>query len=410
MSRRSPFLRILAVVSIVIVAVLYVWLVWYSIFDNEGKQLTTLSPQGANAQTIQNLVVPVFLVAGIVGVLVFGATFYILWRFRIRDEVAEADEFPEQVHGKTVLEIGWTILPAVILAGIAVATVITILDLEDRDDTLQIRVYGQQWWWGYQYDGNGDGDFDDVGEDFRSATELVIPAGQEVELIQSSNDVIHSFWIPGLNGKKDTVPGITTYNALQADEPGVYRGQCTEYCGLSHANMRMLVRAVDQETYDEWFANQRAAADEPEPGSLAEEGKAQFGNLCAQCHVVRGQFDKAIETQPPLVSGIAPDLTHFATRGTYAGSIYNLYSPQAVDQPVPTPGDPFDVANPGDPGGAFTGGSAAPYFINRPTLEAWLRNPPAMKPAYAQGQRGMPNLGLTEEQIDQLVAYLETLK
>jgi cytochrome c oxidase subunit II len=408
--RRSPLLRILAALSIATVGVLYVWLVWDSIFGNDGKPLTTLSPQGSNAQTIQNLVVPVFVVAGLVGVAVFGATLYILWRFRVRDEVAEADEFPEQVHGKTVLEIGWTILPAVILAGIAVATVITIIDLEDRDDTLQIRVYGQQWWWGYQYDGNGDGDFDDVGEDFVTATELVIPAGQEVELIQTSNDVIHSFWIPGLNGKKDTVPGMTTYNALQADEPGVYRGQCTEYCGLSHANMRMLVRAVDRATFDEWFENQRRSAEDPAPGSLAEEGKAQFANLCAQCHVVRGQFENAIENQPPLVAGVAPDLTHFATRGTYAGSIYNLYTPQAPDEPVPTPGDPFDVALAGDPGGAFTGGDAAPFFINRPTLEAWLRNPPAMKPAYAQGQRGMPNLGLTEEQIDQLVAYLETLK
>jgi len=409
MPRRSLFLRILGTFAVVLVGGLYVVLIW-AVLQNDGKQLTTLAPAGRFARDIQNLVAPVFIIAGVIGVAVLGTVLYIAWRFRSTAEDGEEEELPTQVHGKTVLEIGWTMLPAIILAGIAVGTVVTIINLENRGpDPLKVRVFGQQWWWGYQYDGNGDGDFDDP-EDFETATEMVIPVGRTVELIQTSNDVIHSFWIPGLNGKKDAVPGVETRWGLEADEVGWYRGQCTEYCGLSHANMRMMVRAVDQATYEEWFANQLREAREPAPGSLAEQGKAQFSNLCAQCHIVRGQFEKARTERPPLVSGIAPDLTHFATRGTFAGSIFNLYTPQESGAPVPTPGDPADVANPGEPGGALVGGDPAPYSVNRTTLEAWLRNPPAMKPAYADGQRGMPNLGLTEEQIDQLVAYLETLR
>jgi cytochrome c oxidase subunit 2 len=229
-----------------------------------------------------------------------------------------------------------------------------------------------------------------------------------VDLTIESNDVIHSYWIPALNGKKDAVPGITTDWSFEASEPGVFRGQCTEYCGLSHANMRMLVRALDRPDYERWLANQLRPAADPEPGSLAEAGHQQFGNLCATCHVVRGQFERAAVEEPPLVAGVAPNLTHLMTRGTFAGSIFNLWSPNLPSAGNPT-GDAEDASLPGDPGGALYGGASDHYF-NRPTLEAWLRDPPGVKPMAAGQERGMPNLGLSEEQIDQLVAYLETLK
>jgi mono/diheme cytochrome c family protein len=154
--------------------------------------------------------------------------------------------------------------------------------------------------------------------------------------------------------------------------------------------------------------NQLAPASDPPDGSDAALGKEQFAALCAQCHVIRGQFETAAEEEPPLVSGVAPNLTHLATRGTFAGSIFNLYSPNLPTVEDPT-GDAGDVSNPGDPGDALFGGDSQFYF-NRPTLEAWLRNPPAVKPMAAGQERGMPNLGLSEAQIDQLVAYLETLK
>jgi cytochrome c oxidase subunit 2 len=194
---------------------------------------------------------------------------------------------------------------------------------------------------------------------------------------------------------------------LQADEPGVFRGQCTEFCGLSHANMRMLVRAVSSSDYDAWVRNQLKdhAADPTNP--VAAEGKKVWQALCAQCHVIKGINDvKMKETPPPLVAGVAPDLTHFMTRGTFAGSIFNLYEPVSSDgQPLPM----SDVAAAGDPGAVLTGGQVNTATVNRVTLEAWLRNAPALKPMYPQGGRGMPNLNLTEEQIDQLVAFLETL-
>jgi cytochrome c oxidase subunit 2 len=405
MQRLPKIVRILAVVSFTAVAVLFAALIVNS-FQNSGKPLTSLAPEGPSADSIQKLLIPVTAIAGIVFVLVIGAIVFITWKFRERKD-SDPDEFPSQIHGVTTLEIGWTILPALILAGIAVGTVMTIINLNrEEPNSIKVQVAGQQWWWEYRYDVNNDGNYDGP-EDITSATELVIPAGKPVQVTTTSNDVIHSFWIPGLNGKKDAVPGLYNPLKLQADEPGVFRGQCTEFCGLSHANMRMLVRAVSSSDYDAWVKNQLKdhAADPSNP--VAAEGKKVWQALCAQCHVIKGINDvKMKETPPPLVAGVAPDLTHFMTRGTFAGSIFNLYQPVSSDgQPLPM----SDVAAAGDPGAVLTGGPVNTATVNRVTLEAWLRNAPALKPMYPQGGRGMPNLNLTEEQIDQLVAFLETL-
>ncbi|CAM8660666.1 MAG: cytochrome c oxidase subunit II [Actinomycetia bacterium] len=405
MQRLPKIVRILAVISFTAVVVLFAALIVNS-FQNSGKPLTSLAPEGPSAESIQKLVIPVTAIAGIVFVLVIGAIVFITWKFRERKD-SDPDEFPSQIHGQTTLEIGWTILPALILAGIAVGTVMTIINLNrEEPNSIKVQVAGQQWWWEYRYDLNGDGNFAGP-EDITTATELVIPAGKPVQVTTTSNDVIHSFWIPGLNGKKDAVPGLYNPLKLQADEPGVFRGQCTEFCGLSHANMRMLVRAVSSSDYDAWVRNQLKdhAADPTNP--VAAEGKKVWQALCAQCHVIKGINDvKMKETPPPLVAGVAPDLTHFMTRGTFAGSIFNLYEPVSSDgQPLPM----SDVAAAGDPGAVLTGGQVNTATVNRVTLEAWLRNAPALKPMYPQGGRGMPNLNLTEEQIDQLVAFLETL-
>jgi len=405
MQRLPKIVRILAVLSFTLVVVLFAALIVNS-FQNSGKPLTSLAPEGPSAESIQQLLVPVTSIAAVVFVLVIGAIVFISWKFRERKD-SDPDEFPSQIHGKTTLEIGWTILPALILAGIAVGTVMTIINLNrEEPNAIKVQVAGQQWWWQYKYDLNSDGNFDGP-EDITTATELVIPAGKPVQVTTTSNDVIHSFWIPGLNGKKDAVPGLYNPLKLQADEPGVFRGQCTEFCGLSHANMRMLVRAVSSSDYDAWVRNQLKdhASDPTNP--VAAEGKKVWQALCAQCHVIKGINDaKMKETPPPLVAGVAPDLTHFMTRGTFAGSIFNLYEPVSSDgQPLPM----SDVAAAGDPGAVLTGGPVNTATVNRVTLEAWLRNAPALKPMYPQGGRGMPNLNLTEEQIDQLVAFLETL-
>jgi cytochrome c oxidase subunit 2 len=405
MQRRSLIVRITAVIVMIIVPVLFLALI-VNAFMNGGKPLTTFSPKGPSADSIQKLLVPVTSIAGIVFVGVMGAVLFIAWKFRARPN-DDPDEFPEQVHGRTTLEIGWTILPALILAGIAVGTVMTIINLNrEEPNAIRVKVTGQQWWWQYKYDLDGDGNFDGPG-DITTATEMVIPAGRPVQVTTASNDVIHSFWIPGLNGKKDAVPGIESPLKLQADQPGVFRGQCTEFCGLSHANMRMLVRAVSPSDYDAWVANQLKTHGSDPTDPTALEGKKVWQSLCAQCHVINGINEvKMKETPPPLVSGVAPNLTHLMTRGTFAGSIFNLYDPVDSSGNVLPAGD---VAAAGDPGAAFTGGAVDTSRVNRVTLESWLRNAPSLKPMYPQGGRGMPNLGLTETQIDQLVAFLETL-
>jgi cytochrome c oxidase subunit 2 len=406
MPRRSIFLRVTAVFAIAVVGLLYLALV-LDVFRNDSRELTTLSPKGPQAETIQTLNIWVFAAAAMVFVLVFGAGFYLMWRFRDRGTDDE-DDVPEQVHGRLALEIGWTIAPALLLLAIAVATVVGIIDLyREPENALKVNVEGQQWWWRFHYDLDDDGSFEGPG-DLTTATELVIPVGRPVDLTIESNDVIHSFWIPALNGKKDAVPGITTDWSFEASEAGVFRGQCTEYCGLSHANMRMLVRALEPADYQRWLENQLTPPEPPTPGTEAADGQQQFGSLCATCHIVRGQFERAAVEEPPLVSGVAPNLTHLMTRGTFAGSILNLWSPEIPTEADPT-GNAEDASVPGNPGDALFGGDSAHYF-NRTALERWLRNPPGVKPMASGQGRGMPNLGLSEEQIDQLVAYLETLK
>lgn len=357
--------------------------------------LDVFQGDGSESQTINTLQEPVFLVACVVGVLVMAAVVVIVIKFRAKPG---DDELPPQTHGALGLELGWTILPAVILAFVAAGTVVTIFDLADQpDDAMHIDVYGQQWWWGFEYDTNNDGDID-----IKTATEMVIPAGQPVVVDIRSRDVIHSFWIPALNGKKDAVPGRTHSLTIQADEPGIYRGQCTEFCGLSHSRMQMRVVALSEADYAAWVENQLQDAAAP-TDDLAQAGLELFQGQCVTCHQING-VDELAPGTAAQVSGAAPNLTHLMTRSTYAGGIFDLYD-QANDNP-PT----YDL------GGIPYNDLPEQGTFNRNQLEAWLRNPPAEKPMapdptqYSQYGRGMPNLNLSEQQIDELVAYLETLK
>ena len=206
-----------------------------------------------------------------------------------------------------------------------------------------------------------------------TANQMVIPAGEEIELSVTSRDVIHSFWIPALNGKKDAAPGRVHPWKLEADEPGVYFGQCTEFCGLSHSRMRMQVVAVTLDDFAAWVAEQLQPAAEPQ-AAAAQRGMEIYQSQCARCHVIDGFNDN---DGADLVANAAPNLTHLMSRTTYAGGIFNMYEPDGS--------------------------------LDRTQLEAWLRNSPAEKPAYAEGRRGMPAMGLDEGQIDDVVAYLTTL-
>jgi cytochrome c oxidase subunit 2 len=343
--------------------------------DNDTPQ-NIFDAQGSQSDKINELQIPVFVVAGVVGVIVLAMVVIIVWQFRVKHH--HADDVPTQIHGNSKLEIAWTILPGVILLPIAVFTVATVFDLAQKpDDALVVDVVGQQWWWEFDYPEQG----------IITANEIVIPTGRDVQVRISSRDVIHSFWIPALNGKRDAVPGRVSSITIEANTPGEYWGQCTEFCGLSHANMRIRAVALSPADFDAWVTNQQNPAVEPSDDA-AKAGQETFtARGCNSCHAITGVSDPQ---DVPLVAGAAPNLTHLMSRTTFAGAAYELIT---SDCDVPPPGP--------------TG--TPPECLNRNDLEAWLRDPNALVPMAASEGRGMPNLNLTEAEIDSLVAYLSTL-
>ena len=319
----------------------------------------TLDPAGPYAETIDNLFMPVVWVAVAVFILVQGVIVFAVIRWR-RRPTDEDDDMPVQLHGNTKLEIGWTILPALVLGLVAVFTVPVIFELDaEPANALEVNVTGAKYWWGFDYP-TDQPEFG-ISEGIVTANELHIPAGQPVYLRLTSPDVIHSFWAPRLNGKRDVVPGRVHTWSLQADEPGAYSGQCAEFCGTSHANMRLKVVAHDPAGWDEWVTEMQTPPVPPLAGAPAEGFELFQQRGCAACHRVEGAYDVVAPDSPP-----APDLTHLFTRDCFAGCIYDLN--------------------------------------DRAEVEAWLRNP----------QRKAGSLmvigQLTEDDIDKLYAYLETLE
>jgi cytochrome c oxidase subunit 2 len=199
---------------------------------------------------------------------------------------------------------------------------------------------------------------------------MVVPAGQEVCAVMTSDDVLHNFWIPALNGKRYLVPGQTTELRLQADQPGEYWGHCAEFCGLSHSLMRARVQALEPAEYEAWLAGQQAGAALPEEGDPEYEGYQVYLNKqCIQCHTVRFEEEGASNIVPPEAFN-GPELTHFASRDVFAGAI------------LPGEGQSHDAA-----------------------LKEWLADPPYIKPGSF-----MPDLALTEAEIDALIVWLDSLE
>ncbi len=328
-----------------------------SFLGSEDQPLTTFEPAGPFSEQINNLFWPVFWIAVVVFILVQGAILVAVFLFRDRSGAKEA----KQLHGSPKLEIAWTIVPALILAGIAVPTTAAVFELTECDpDAIEIQVTGHQWWFEYHYP---DAEID-------TANIMVIPAGQEVCAVMTSDDVLHNFWIPALNGKRYLVPGQTTLLRLQADEPGVYWGHCAEFCGLSHSLMRARVQALEPAEYEAWLAEQQTAAALPEEGTPEDDGYQVFlAKGCTQCHTVRFEDEEASNIIE-RASFNGPELTHFASRSVFAGAV------------LPAEGQSRDEA-----------------------LKDWLADPPYIKPGSF-----MPDLALTEAEIDALIVWLDSME
>jgi cytochrome c oxidase subunit 2 len=352
----------------------------------EDNGQNSLKPEGPQADKIDRLFIPVFWISVVVGVLVLGAVVVFALRFRYR---SGKNENPKQIHGSTPLEIGWTIVPALILAVVAVPTIITIFDLnkEPTGDVVNVTAVGKQWWWEFKY----------PEQDVVTANELVIPAGRPVrvnltacdESLPNKCNVIHSFWVPELNGKRDVVPGRKTFTTIEADKPGTYLGQCAEYCGLSHANMRFRVIAKEPSEFDRWIGEQQQGPTVPfqigtgaqtQPAGPAQElMSTKF--QCTNCHSVGDS----------KVSSYGPNLTHLASRTTFASGYYELTRGRLVDWVHNAPGlipmQSKACREPGEP--------AAGKCVGMPSFS---RDTPAGQPT------------MTQQEAEQIADYLLQLK
>lgn len=317
---------------------------------SNGGPLDSLDPRGPIAQDIDGLFKLTLYIATAIFILVQGAILVAAVLFRDRPGRQE----PKQIHGNAKLEVIWTVIPVLILAAIAVPTVERIFKYtECAPDAMVVDVIGHQWWFEYQYT-----DYDII-----TANTLVIPTDTEICLHMTSDDVIHNYWIPKLNGKRYLVPGQETLLLLEASEPGEYWGHCAEFCGLSHALMRARVDAMPMADFVAWAEAQEAPAQPASDGTLQAEGEALFlgaeGLTCATCHNVDGINN--------LGDPVGPDLTHFASRSAFAGATMELDEPGEI--------------------------------------ERWLANPPEVKPGSF-----MNNFDLTQAQIDALAAWLRSLE
>src|SRR5579871_685936 len=243
-------------------------------------------------------------IASLVVILVAAAVLYSLKRRAPSLEAAAPTGSAQHDEARSPVLIGAACSAVVLLAAFA-ATVITLHATErpSRAPAVTITVIGHQWWWEVQYPDT------DVSRSVITANEIHIPVGQLVRLNISSGDVVHSFWIPELQGKIDEIPGQTNVFWLEADRPGTYYGQCAKYCGMQHANMRLTVIAQPPATFEAWRQGQLEPADQPSD-TLARAGAVAFlAAPCASCHSIRGTL---------ALGRTAPDLTHLASRQTIA--------------------------------------------------------------------------------------------
>ncbi len=290
-------------------------------------------------------------ISAVIFVAVIGTLIYCIVRFR--ETSAQANSEPPQLYGSAPIETAWTVGPILIVFVLALVIVRTVVEARQADPqtgAMTVRVIGHQWWWEYVY----------PDQSVVTANEMHVPvsspnARRPIHLRLESADVIHSFWAPRLAGKTDMIPGHPNDMWFEATQPGVFHGQCAEYCGSQHANMLIRVVAESPAEFEQWLAAQRnPAVDTP---AVAAGREVFFTRTCSNCHAIRGTS---------ATGTVGPDLTHLMSRQTIAAA---------------------EIPN------------------DRKNLAAWLADPGAMKPSCR-----MPDLKLSPAQIDSLVSYLETLR
>lgn len=334
------------------------WLLVVS--DPSTHNLSIFDPVSPPAESIHLLAILVLSITAGIFLLVECVLMYSLFRFR-RGATPPSTE-PPQVYGSKPIEIAWTAAPTLIVFVLVLVTARTLWQVEAKppaprpnDDTLFVTVVGRQWWWEYRYDYyNGDK------LDFITANELHVPAGEDgrprpVRLTLQSADVCHSFWVPRLAGKTDLIPGRTNHTWFQTSQTGVFFGQCAEYCGTQHAHMLLRVVVDAPEDFQRWLEDERKpAVNDP---AVSDGRKAFLRNSCINCHTVRGTSARGTD---------GPDLTHLMSRKTLASGM------------IPN---------------------------NADNLRAWVGDPQKIKPGCL-----MPNFKLSEQDLDLVVRYLQTLR
>lgn len=310
-------------------------------------------PESAGATAIHDLSILLLVLAAVVLVGVEATLLLAVFRFRNRPE-----EMAVQTHGNLKLETGWTVATAVAVMVILGMTIKTMGEATSvpasalpaisafPGDTIVLRVVGHQWWWRFEY----------PQANVVTANEVHVPVGKPIKLQLESADVIHSFWVPRLGGKTDTIPGQINYANLLATTPGTYEGACAEFCGTQHARMGFKVVAVPVAEFSDWIRKQQAEGAQPVT-EAQRAGERAFQQSCGGCHTVAG-------TAAQGTSG--PDLTHFGSRQSLGANSL--------------PNTPENLAR-------------------------WVADPQEVKPGNL-----MPTEKLDQATIDQLVAYLDNLK
>ena len=369
--------------------------------------------------------------ATLVFVIVEVGILYIIFKFKARPNSPD----PAHVHGNTALEIAWTAIPAVILAVISVPTVKTIFETQAKApaNALQVEVIGHQWWWEFRYPEYG----------ITTANELYLPVNRPVNFKLNTNDVLHSFWIPRLGGKRDLISNRTNYLWMTPRDSMALKalnGTCNEYCGSSHANMKFRAFTVTAEQFASWAAHQKAPAvfgvapavapaAAPAVAPAASTTKAgQVGTALANAAepapvgFIFPREKLGVENiptaQPPASINFPAGLTGDATRGQA------IYSRSACIGCHKINGNPMSAGilgpNLTHVGSRYT--IAGALYENRTeNLVRWIKNAPAMKPGSLMPAIGTGEYnpaikakvtmgGLSDQQIADVAAYLQALK